>query len=125
MAPRVADITPVVPVSDLDEAVGFFGDTLGFEIGHRFPGFAYVSRDGCGLRLIAANGPGVNMDDPARQMGVYVDVVDLDALYASMKAVLPPDRVRPPFDQPYGQREFHVYYEGLQLIFGETVGSAP
>ena len=125
MAPRVADITPVVPVSDLDAAVVFFRDTLGFEIGHRFDGFAYVSRDGRGLRLIAADGPGVNMDDPARQMGVYVDVVELDALYASMEAALSTVDVRPPFDQPYGQREFHVYYEGLQLIFGETARSAP
>ena len=79
MAPRIADITPVVPVSDLDAAVVFFRDVLGFEVGHRFPGFAYVSRDGCGLRLIALDGPGVNMDDPARQMAVYIDVVEIDA----------------------------------------------
>jgi hypothetical protein len=35
---------------------------------------------------------------------------------------LPDGRVRAPFDQPYGQREFHVLDEdGTLVFFGEAI----
>ena len=112
-------ITPLVPVSDLDRSVAFFEDVLGFAAGARMEGYAYLRRDGVALRLIDA-GPGVDLTDPARQLSCYVDVDDVDALYAELKPkldALPPGRVRAPFNQEYGQREFHVIDPDALLIF--------
>ncbi|MGE4185814.1 MAG: hypothetical protein AB7E81_12590, partial [Hyphomicrobiaceae bacterium] len=59
----------------------------------------------------------------------YIDVDDVDALYAELApqlAALPAGRVRAPFDQPYGQRELHVIDEDCSLIFfGQRIASSP
>jgi hypothetical protein len=71
----------------------------------------------------------VKTDDPdalratANNISVYLWVRSLDALYAHLSeklAPLPEGGVRPPFDQPYGMREFHVKDpDGCLLRFGE------
>jgi uncharacterized protein YfaP (DUF2135 family) len=54
-------------------------------------------------------------------------VTEIDALYETMKPaldLLPKARVRVPFDQPYGQREFHVIDEdGAMAMFGQAIVS--
>lgn len=56
-----------------------------------------------------------------------VCVKNLDGLFEQMRArldQLPEGRGRIPFDQPYGQREFHVIDEdSLLIFFGEPAGS--
>ena len=43
------------------------------------------------------------------------------ALPGNALETLPEDRVRAPFDQPYGMREFHVKDpDGCLLLFGEA-----
>ena len=73
------------------------------------------------------------LECPAREDGkslgddqsFYIDVDDVDGLYESLKsglADLPEGRVRPPFDQPYLQREFHVLDEdGTLVFFGQDI----
>lgn len=77
------------------------------------------------MRLLGAP-PGTDLSDPRRQQACYIDVVGLDELYATLKPALdelPPGRVRAPFDQDYGMREFHVIDEDALLIFfGEPIG---
>jgi len=117
------DATPVLPVSDIGHAVAFFRDVLGFDVGHRFPGYAYLYRDRATIRLIQA-ADGANMHDPARQQAVYIDTGQVDGVFDDLRPkleTLPEGHVRPPFDQPYGQREFHIYYEAVQIIFGAAI----
>lgn len=63
--------------------------------------------------------------DPKHQQSCYIDVLGLDALYEELKPnldKLPSGRVRAPFDQSYGQREFHVIDEDALLVFfGEPI----
>ena len=123
MSPRLDTITPLVSVSDIDDAVQFFEETLGFTATVRMKGYAYLKRDAVAVRLIDAP-PGENINGKARRTACYIDVTDLDALYASMKQKLdqlPAGMVRAPFNQEYGQREFHVIYEALLIFFGETI----
>ena len=117
-------ITPIVPVANLRSSLEFFVKVLRFEIGFVQEGYAYIHRDNVGLSLINAASD-VDTHDPVRQQSCYIDVDNLDELYEELRPgleTLPPERVREPFDQSYGQREFHVMDEdSLLIFFGEKI----
>lgn len=125
-AVRVTDATPVLLVSDVVKAAGYYGDKLGFT-SERFwgdpPTFTIVRRDGVFIMLnqvdagdtFRANG------DYEGRFSVYVDVTDADALHAefSEKGA---DIVCAPEDQPYMMREFQVRdLDGHLLGFGHDI----
>ena len=117
-------ITPFVPCSDLEKQIAFYRDVLGFELGFQAENYAFLRRDNAAIRLMEVY-ENVDLKAPERETSFYIDVEGLDALYARLEpklAALPPSRVRAPFDQPYGQREFHVIDEDCTLIFfGEPI----
>ncbi|MEM8627260.1 MAG: VOC family protein [Pseudomonadota bacterium] len=121
----ITQITPFLPVRSLDRALQFYVDTLGFSCTFRMDdSYAFVRREGGALRLLSAD-PDTDLTDEARQLMVYVDVHDVDALYAQLTprlSTLPSGRVRAPFDTTYGQREFHVIDEDVTiLMFGQAI----
>lgn len=124
--PRLEQITPMVPVVDVGRSVAFFREVLGFTAVLESAEYAYVKREGVAIRLLRA-GPGMDESEPAGEVACYIDVADVDGLYASLQSeldALPTGRVRAPFDQAYGQREFHVKDEnGLLIFFGEAIPS--
>lgn len=112
--PRCTTITPIVPVSDLDRALDFYTRVLGFSVQAQVEGYAYIVRDDVAIRLIKA------LDERPAEQACYICVENLDGLFHELEpglSGLPQGRVRPPFDQPYGQREFHVIDEDSVLIF--------
>ena len=119
-------ITPFMHVPDIDQAVGFFRDILGFEPRWREVDYAYVEREGCGIRILQNRG-----DDGAppgnRRFYYYVDVRDVDALHAELKPkldTLPPGDVHGPADKPYNQRELLVVApDGNLIAFGQAIAS--
>ena len=118
--PRCSSITPIVSVKDMQHSLRFYTAVLGFAVQAEGDGYAYIVRDDIALRLLKApEGSRIN------QQSCYVCVEGLDGLYQQMKPQLdqlPEGRVREPFDQPYGQREFHVIDEdSLLIFFGEPV----
>ena len=85
-------------VADLDATVAFFTDLLGFDVPFRMPGYAYVEREGCGVRILEA-GEGNPLLPGNRRFRYYFDVRDVDALYADLKPkldTLPPRDVHGP-----------------------------
>ena len=76
------------------------------------------------VRLVKVDAD-VDLTHPERQVSFYIDVTDLDKVYETMQpelANLPEGRVRAPFDQAYGHREFHVADEDCTFIlFGEAI----
>jgi catechol 2,3-dioxygenase-like lactoylglutathione lyase family enzyme len=115
-------VTPFMRAPDIDAAVAFFRDTLGFAVSVRTGDYAFVTRDDVAFRIVE--------DEPLPPRGngrytSYIDVEDVDALYAELKAkldLLPPGHVAEPCDQPYGQREFAVIGPDGDLIgFGSPV----
>ncbi|MBA4046925.1 MAG: glyoxalase/bleomycin resistance/extradiol dioxygenase family protein [Sphingomonas sp.] len=117
-------ITPFMHVPDLAQAVAYFTEMLGFTVGYQQPGYAYVEREGCGIRLMQNHG-----DDGAppgnRRFAYYIDVRDVDALHQELRPKLdqlPPGDVFGPVDQPYGQRELLVLApDGNLLAFGQAI----
>jgi catechol 2,3-dioxygenase-like lactoylglutathione lyase family enzyme len=119
-------ITPFIHVPDLDSAVAFFEDLLGFRTLVNGGGYAYVERENVGIRLLQNRG-----EDGAppgnRRFAYYIDVRDVDALYAELKPKLdklPTGDVHGPADKPYGQRELLILApDGNLLAFGQAIGS--
>jgi catechol 2,3-dioxygenase-like lactoylglutathione lyase family enzyme len=117
-------VTPFIQVRDLEAAVAFFVDLLGFEVLYRSPGYAYVQRETVGFRLMWAE------EATVKPKGVggfayYIDVRDVNAIVAELTprlAVLPPEDVHGPVDQAYGQREFMIRApDGQVLVFGQAI----
>ena len=121
---RLTQITPFIPCTRLDDQIAFYRDRLGFSLGYQAENYAFMRRDAAAIRLIEVDAS-VDLHHPERQGSFYIDVEGVDALYTSLKPALetlPEGRVRAPFDQPYGQREFHVSDEDCTLVFfGETL----
>ena len=117
-------ITPFMHVPDIDAALAFFGDLLGFEILFRMDDYAYVEREGAGIRILQNRG---NDGAPPgnRRFAYYVDVRDVEALYAELKPkldALPPADVHGPADKPYNQRELLVLApDGNLIAFGQAI----
>ncbi len=125
---RMAQITPFVMVSDLDRGIAFYTDILGFRAGSIMPGlYGFLRRDSVAIRLLQTS-PDTDLSDERQERLVYIDVDDVDALYADLApklSQLPQGRVRPPFNQDYGQREFHVSDEDCTLfLFGQEIDTA-
>ena len=119
-------VTPFLHVADLQRALDFFTDILGFSVLFRQDGYAYIHRESVGFRLLQVEdgeaAPG------HRRFAYYIDVRDVDALYAELKPkldTLPPGDVHGPADQPYHQRELLVLAPDGELIaFGMAIPQA-
>jgi catechol 2,3-dioxygenase-like lactoylglutathione lyase family enzyme len=121
---KIHQITPFVHVPDLQEALAFFCDLLGFELRYRESNYAYVELAGCGLRMLEEPARRLTADGKAR-VAVYVDVSDIDALHDELGpalASLPPERLELLMNKPWHQREFQVRMpDGDWLTFGMAV----
>lgn len=121
---KLTQITPFVPCTKLEDQIAFYRDTLGFSVGFQADNYAFLKRDNAAIRLVEVDAR-VDLQNPERQGSFYIDVQDIDALFADMEPALsklPKERVRTPFNQDYNQREFHVIDEDCTLVFfGEAI----
>jgi catechol 2,3-dioxygenase-like lactoylglutathione lyase family enzyme len=126
MSSNIIQITPFMHVNDVAGAVAFFTETLGFDCLVQSHHYAYVERDGAGIRI--------QWHDVAEELGAphggfayYLDVRDLDAILAELDpklAVLPKGDVYGPVDQAYGQRELMIRApDGNLVVFGQAITS--
>jgi hypothetical protein len=118
-------ITPFIHVPDIDRAIDFF-EMLGFTLYFHAGAYAYVQRECAGVRLLQNHG-----DDGAppgnRRFAYYIDVENIEALYAELKPkldTLPANDVHGPADKEYGQRELCILApDGNLLVFGQSIRS--
>lgn len=117
-------ITPFMHVSDLEQAITFFTETLGFETLLRAANYAYIERENVGFRLLEQTGKD-GAPPGNRRFAYYIDVHDVDLLYAELKPkldALPKADVYGPVDQSYGQRELLVLApDGNLIAFGQAI----
>ena len=112
-------------VDDLDRAVAFYTETLGFEERLRASNYAYVHRETVGFRILEQTG--ADGEPPGnRRFAYYIDVRDVDQLYTELKPkldALPKGDVYGPVNQSYGQRELLVLApDGNLIAFGQAIG---
>jgi catechol 2,3-dioxygenase-like lactoylglutathione lyase family enzyme len=113
-------------VRDLGAAIAFLERVLGFETVVRMPEYAYLEREGAGLRVMERPDAMVFPADCGR-FAYYIDVRDVDSIHEALKAkldALPEGHVHGPADKPYGQRELIVRVPDNQLlVFGAEIAS--
>jgi len=117
-------ITPFMHVPNVEEALDFFNGILGFQTLFRMSDYAYIEREGAGIRILQNHG-----EDGAppgnRRFAYYIDVREVDALHAELKPkldTLPQGHVHGPADKSYGQRELLVRApDGNLIAFGQAI----
>ena len=127
--PRIEDAVAIVPVRDVRATMDFYGDVLGFE--RRFvsddKSFAIAVHGEAAVHFVATDDADA-LRATANNISIYLWVVGIDRLYAQFEPrlrALEAGRVRSPFDQSYGMREFHIKDpDGCLLMFGEDVGAS-
>lgn len=125
-AGNLVQVTPVMAVPDLDAAIAFFRDLLGFRVLVQGGGYAYVHRETVGVRLMDRS---ITGDVPSgnRRFSVYIDVRDVDALYFEIKPGLDglaAGDVHGPADKSYGQRELCILApDGNLVVFGHAISA--
>lgn len=117
-------ITPFMHVPDIEKALWFFTEVLGFTLRFRTVNYAYVQREAAAFRLLENAG-----DDGAppgnRRFCYYIDVEDVAAIDAELKPKAPlleDGDIQGPVDQLYGQRELMVVApDGNLIVFGQDI----
>jgi catechol 2,3-dioxygenase-like lactoylglutathione lyase family enzyme len=121
-------ITPFIHVPDIEAALEFFTDVLGFEVPYRMSEYAYIHRETVGIRLMQGHGENAGIVGN-RRFAYYIDVRDVDALYEELKDKLdrlPEGDVHGPANKEYGQRELLVLApDGNLIAFGQPIPPAP
>jgi catechol 2,3-dioxygenase-like lactoylglutathione lyase family enzyme len=117
--PKFEAVTPRLPVTDVENALAFYVDRLGFKLGWKWGDpitHGNVCRDHISLDLISM---------PEGQRGTamaYIQVSGVDEYFSELKGknlVL-----NEPGDRPYGMRDFEVVDpDGNRLAFGEPTVS--
>lgn len=113
--PKLARIAPELPAVNIDKAVNYYEQKLGFEVAMRMADeYAIVERDGVAVHLFA--------DDARRStVGVHIFTGDLEQLFAELgqKGAEITQAIE---RKPWGNREFRVRDEfGNELKFTEPV----
>lgn len=125
MTGNTFQITPFMHVIDAQEAVRFLVDVLGFTAVIEDGGYAYLEREGAGLRILGHKGDPEEVGTPHRGFAYYIDVRDLGVVLEQLGeklSALPEGDVRGPVDQPYGQRELMIRApDGNVLVFGQAI----
>ena len=122
--PNFIQVTPFMHVPDLERALRFFTEILGFDVRFRMPDYVYVHRETVGFRIMRQHG-----EDGAppgnRRFAYYIDVRDVDALYRELKPkleTLAKGAVHGPENKSYGQRELLVLApDGNLIAFGQPI----
>lgn len=121
--PMINQVTPMLHVPDIKTALEYFVALLGFEILFRMTNYAYLERDGAGIRVLEETGSSPVPQEKAR-MTVYFDVIDVDALFAELQPRLATTGIEyfGPKDQHWNQRELQIRMpDGHWLTFGQPM----
>lgn len=123
-ATNIRGVTPFMHVADLAAALNWFG-LLGFRTRFHEGNYAYVEREGAGVRVLESRADDDTPFPPHKGFSIYLDVADVDAIVAEVRPKLAAAKVETigPVNQQYAQREFMVRApDGNVLVFGQALG---
>src|SRR6185437_5795980 len=125
-ATRVTGIAPQFLVDDLERAIAYYCDKLGFELGFKYQDFyAAVSRDGFAIHMKCA--PKLPRDREDRKqsehLDAYISVAGIRELFREMET-RGAQVIRPLEQRPWACMDFYVEDpDGNVLCFSEQTGS--
>ena len=112
---QINSFAAVFPVSNLDAALQFYVDVLGFREEFRFGQYAGIQRDACRIHLSQHGNPNAG---PPGSGAAYIFCDEVDSYFAeitSRGATVDAE----PKDYPYGLRDFIARDpDGNQVTFG-------
>jgi catechol 2,3-dioxygenase-like lactoylglutathione lyase family enzyme len=122
--PRLTSLAPQLLVDDLDRAIAFYRDTLGFAFGEPWGGFyAIGERDGFELHLkCAPKNPAERAHRHNNEhLDVYAGVSGIDAFYAQC-VVGGAKIIKQLAPTPWGTKDFYLEDpDGYIVAFGEIM----
>jgi catechol 2,3-dioxygenase-like lactoylglutathione lyase family enzyme len=114
---RFQSISPRLPVADVEEALSYYCNELGFQVGWKWGTpltHANVWRDAISLDLIA------NPSGRHSSAMAYIQVSGVDAYFRELEGRYV--EVGDLGDRPYGMRDFEIVDpSGNRLAFGEPI----
>ena len=116
-------IAPVLIVPDVQEALDFYRDKLGFEVEQWDPApatYGYAHRDDCSIHLAQGEQPRPNSEIVQPDLfDVYITVDDVVGLYEELLG-RGADLLHEPIERPWRMREIRVQDPfGYILAFGQ------
>jgi predicted enzyme related to lactoylglutathione lyase len=94
-------LSPMVPSYDIKATLNFFVELFNFKAVMNTDNYAIVYKDNHLIHIL-------NAGTDIGEMEFYLEVDDIDSLWDSVKDKLGDIKIKPPFDQEYGMREFHI-----------------
>ncbi len=93
-------LSPMIPSFNIEETADFFKCVLGFSSVMQTDNYAVFQKDNLTIHILRA---GENIG----QMELYLEVDNVDELWATIKEKVKNLKTREPFDRDYGMREIH------------------
>ena len=109
-------LSPMIPSFNIRETTLFFTDLFNFEIARDEGNYVIVYKDNHLIHILNA---GLNTGE----MEFYLEVDEIDSLWRQVADQLTDIKVKPPFNQDYGMREFHliVPFTKTLMFVGQTL----
>jgi catechol 2,3-dioxygenase-like lactoylglutathione lyase family enzyme len=116
VTPAVRSLSPILPVADIDRSVGFYTEVLRFAVKFHLSNYAILTSGNGSIILTRAESQAV-MDDVMGHMSFYLELDDIEPLWAHVSQFKERYKTREPFDREYDMREFHIIDPDGCLIF--------
>lgn len=111
-------LSPMIPSFDIDETGDFFKRVLGFSSVMHTDTYAIYQKDNLTIHLLCAS-------ENSGQMEFYLEVDNVDSLWASIQDKVQNLKIKEPFNRDYGMREIHIVIPKTNtlLFIGQQVKS--
>jgi catechol 2,3-dioxygenase-like lactoylglutathione lyase family enzyme len=114
---RLSRVAPELPSSDLQRALAYYCQKLGFHVAVQRTDYAIVERDDVALHLFQSD---ASLPSP---MAIHIFTADLDDLFAELSA-RGAHLTQPIERKPWGNRDFRVKDQfGNELKFTEPLSA--
>jgi hypothetical protein len=109
-------LSPMIPSFNLNQTISFFKEVLDFTPVLETETYAVYQKNNLSVHILQAG-------EDIGQMEFYLEVDNVDHLWASIKDKVKELKVKAPFDREYGMREIHIEIPQTKtlLFIGQTI----
>tara|TARA_X000000950_G_scaffold193083_1_gene232824 strand:- start:2089 stop:2442 length:354 start_codon:yes stop_codon:yes gene_type:complete len=109
-------LSPMIPSTNMGMTKDFLVQSLGFSVVMDTPDYIITTIEGNDLHVVPS------LSESPNEVSIYLEVYDVEEAWALyQRSHQKSDKVKPPFLQPYGMREFHVIlpYTNCLIFVGQ------